>query len=70
MSEKARFTGQAGIRKTSVVAVDVSKQVGWLQNRAMWIVRGRAWSGICTNARIAWSTLGMNRDDVHLREPR
>ena len=32
MWEKARFTGQAGIRKTSVVAVDVSKQ-GWLASK-------------------------------------
>ena len=43
MWEKARFTGQAGIRKTSVVAVDVSKQVGWHQNRGRRIVPGRAW---------------------------
>ena len=43
MWEKARFTGQAGIRKTSVAAVDVSKQVGWHQNRGRWIVPGRAW---------------------------
>src|ERR1700704_1196790 len=43
MWEKARFTGQAGIRKTSVVAVDVSKQVGWHRNRGRWIVPGRAW---------------------------
>ena len=43
MWEKARFTGQAGIRKTSVAAVDVSKQVGWHQNRGRRIVPGRAW---------------------------
>src|SRR5215212_6759573 len=43
MWEKARFTGQAGIRKTSVVAGDVSKQVGWHRNRGRWIVPGRAW---------------------------
>jgi hypothetical protein len=39
MWEKARITGQAGIRKTSVVAVDVSKQIGWHRNRGRWIVR-------------------------------
>jgi hypothetical protein len=43
MWEKAQFMGQAGIRKTSVVAVDVSKQVGWHRNRGRWIVPGRAW---------------------------
>jgi len=43
MWEKAQFMGQAGIRKTSVAAVDVSKQVGWHRNRGRWIVPGRAW---------------------------